>query len=81
MSVVKNCTKHHARLFQAVVSPIMPFGIMAANALIAGIVCMTGTETFGRPTQETLDRGEADTTGAEDTPRSHDTEVFYESTL
>ena len=59
----------------------MPFGIMAANALIAGIVCMTGPETFGRPTQETLDRGEAHTTGAEDTPRSDDTEILFVSTL
>ena len=41
--------------------PLLPYGIMGANALLAGLVCQSLPETKGMPTAETMD-----TEGAEE---------------
>ena len=41
-------------LHKARVHPLLPYGIMGINALIAAVVCMTGPETFNKPTEEVL---------------------------
>ncbi|XP_078378344.1 organic cation transporter protein-like [Oculina patagonica] len=41
----------HLRL----VHPLLPYGIMGANALLAGLLCQSLPETKGIPTPETLD--------------------------
>ena len=43
--------------FQRRTHELLPFGIMGLNALIAGIVCMTGPETNKKPTEEVVGRG------------------------
>ena len=35
--------------------PLLPYGIMGANALLAGLLCQTLPETKGMPTPETMD--------------------------
>ena len=35
--------------------PLLPYGIMGANALLAGLLCQTLPETKGIPTPETMD--------------------------
>ncbi|XP_078378347.1 organic cation transporter protein-like [Oculina patagonica] len=47
----------HLRL----VHPLLPYGIMGANALLAGLLCQSLPETKGMPTAETMD-----TEGAEE---------------
>ncbi|XP_020605192.1 organic cation transporter protein-like [Orbicella faveolata] len=37
------------------VHPLLPFGIMGLNALIAGVLCMTLPETRNQPTLETME--------------------------
>ncbi|EDO42171.1 predicted protein, partial [Nematostella vectensis] len=37
------------------IHPLLPFGIMAVKALLAGILCMTLPETKGMATAETMD--------------------------
>jgi len=44
----------HLRL----VHPLLPYGIMGVNALLAGVLCMTLPETKGMPTAETMDSEE-----------------------
>ena len=46
---------------QRLVHPLLPYGIMGVNALLAGLVCQTLPETKGMPTAETMD-----TEGAEE---------------
>ena len=38
--------------------PLLPYGIMGANALLAGLLCQTLPETKGMPTAETMDSDE-----------------------
>ena len=42
-------------LSQRLVHPLLPYGIMGANALLAGLLCQTLPETKGIPTPETMD--------------------------
>lgn len=41
-------------LLQQRVHPLLPFGIMGINALIAALLCMTLPETRNQPTLETF---------------------------
>ena len=43
---------------QTRVHPLLPYGIMGANALLASLLCMTLPETSGTPTAETMDSEE-----------------------
>ena len=43
---------------QRLVHPLLPYGIMGINALLAGLLCMTLPETKGMPTAETVDSEE-----------------------
>lgn len=38
------------------VHPLLPFGIMGINALIAGLLCMTLPETRNQPILETFEK-------------------------
>ena len=38
------------------VHPLLPFGIMGINALIAGLLCMTLSETRNQPILETFEK-------------------------
>lgn len=40
---------------QRLVHPLLPYGIMGVNALLAGLLCQTLPETKGTPTAETMD--------------------------
>lgn len=40
---------------QRLVHPLLPYGIMGVNALLAGLLCQTLPETKGMPTPETMD--------------------------
>ena len=40
---------------QRLVHPLLPYGIMGVNALLAGLLCQTLPETKGIPTPETMD--------------------------
>ena len=40
------------------VHPLLPYGIMGTNALLASVLCMTLPETSGTPTAETMDSEE-----------------------
>ena len=39
--------------------PLLPYGIMGVNALLAGLLCQTLPETKGMPTAETMDTNSA----------------------
>ena len=41
------------------VHPLLPFGIMGINALIAALLCLTLPETRNQPTLETFEREDA----------------------
>ena len=43
---------------QTRVHPLLPYGIMGSNALLASLLCMTLPETSGTPTAETMDSEE-----------------------
>lgn len=43
---------------QTRVHPLLPYGIMGTNALVASLLCMTLPETSGTPTAETMDSEE-----------------------
>ena len=43
---------------QTRVHPLLPYGIMGTNALLASVLCMTLPETSGTPTAETMDSEE-----------------------
>ena len=43
---------------QTRVHPLLPYGIMGTNALLASLLCMTLPETSGTPTAETMDSEE-----------------------
>ena len=43
---------------QTRVHPLLPYGIMGTNALLASLLCMTLPETCGTPTAETMDSEE-----------------------
>ena len=45
-------------LEQTRVHPLLPYGIMGSNALLASVLCMTLPETRGTPTAETMDSEE-----------------------
>ena len=45
-------------LFQQRVHPILPYGIMGLNALIAGLLCILLPETRHQPTRETTKQKE-----------------------
>lgn len=48
-------------LFQQRIHPILPYGIMALNALLAGIACVFLRETRFKPTLETMEMQEEKT--------------------
>lgn len=51
MSIIVIC---YLPLQQQRVHPLLPFGIMGINALIAAVLCMTLPETRNQPTLETF---------------------------
>jgi len=53
-------------LFQQRIHPILPYGIMALNALLAGIACVFLPETRFKQTLETMEMQEEKTLGSGD---------------
>ena len=66
---------------QGRIHPLLPYGIMGANALIAGIVCLTGPETTNQPTQEIVVRKQSAKGRAKESVLYDDKEALFESTV
>ena len=66
---------------QSRIHPLLPYGIMGANALIAGIVCLTGPETTNQPTQEIVVRKQSGKVRAKESALYDDKLALFVSTV
>ena len=66
---------------QSRIHPLLPYGIMGVNALIAAIVCLTGPETTDQPTQEIVIRKQSAKGRAKESASHDDKEALFVSTV